>query len=75
MNNINMVKKKIGLLKKKEAELETKEAIMLYRRCHKILSEEYSPDLIVGLVSHDWENKLPKLQEVWLQKATSFRLS
>ncbi len=70
-----MIKKKIELLKKKEAELETKEALMLYRRFHKILGEEYSSELVAGLVSHAWENKSPKLQEVWLQKATSFRPS
>jgi hypothetical protein len=62
-------------LKKKEAELETKEALMLYRKFYKILGEEYAPDLVVGLVSHAWENKSPKLKEVWLQKATSFRPS
>ncbi len=75
MNNINSVRKKIEHLKKKEAELETKEALMLYRKFHKILGEEYSPDLIVGLVSHAWENTSPKLKELWLQKATSFRSS
>ena len=70
-----MVRKKIEILKNKEAELETKEALMLYRKFHKILGEEYSSDLIIGLASHAWENKSPKLQEVWLQKATSFRPS
>lgn len=75
MNNINVVRKKIEHLKKKEAELETKEALMLYRKFHKILGEEYAPDLIVGLVTHAWENKSQKLKEVWLQKETSFRPS
>lgn len=75
MNNINSVRKKIELLKRKEVELETKEALMLYRKFHKILGEEYAPDLVVGLVSHAWENKSQKLKEVWLQKATSFRPS
>lgn len=75
MNNINVVKKKIEDLKKKEAELETKEALMLYRKFHKILGEEYSPDLVVGLVTHTWENKSQKLKEIWMQKANSFRPS
>ncbi len=75
MNNINVIRKKIDLLKRKEVELETKEALMLYRKFHKILGEEYSPELVVGLVSHTWENKSSKLKEAWLQKATSFRPS
>ncbi|AIL12603.1 hypothetical protein IM40_02195 [Candidatus Paracaedimonas acanthamoebae] len=70
-----MIRKKIEHLKKKEVELETKEALTLYRRFHKILGEEYSPELVVGLVSHTWENKSSKLKEVWLQKANSFRPS
>ena len=75
MRNINLIRNKIELLKRKEAELETKEALMLYRKFHKILGEEYSPELVVGLVSHAWENKSQKLKEMWLQKATSFRPS
>lgn len=75
MDNINSVRKKIEHLKKKEAELETKEALKLYKRVHQILGEEYSLELSVGLVSHAWENKSQKLKEVWLQKATSFRPS
>lgn len=75
MNNINMVRKKIEHLKKKEVELETKEALTLYKKFHKILGEEYSPDLVIGLVSHTWKNKSPKLKEAWLQKTTSFRSS
>ncbi len=75
MKNINVVRKKIEHLKKKEVELETKEALTLYKKFHKILGEEYSPELIVGLVSHKWENKSSKLKETWLQKATSFRAS
>ncbi|AIL13480.1 hypothetical protein IM40_08245 [Candidatus Paracaedimonas acanthamoebae] len=75
MNNINGIRKKIEYLKKKEMELETKEALMLYRKFHKILGEEYSSELVVGLIAHAWENKSPKLKETWLQKATSFRPS
>ncbi|MBN9344557.1 MAG: hypothetical protein J0H87_09385 [Holosporales bacterium] len=75
MNNINVVRKKIELLKRKEVELETKEAIMLYRKFLKILGNEYSSELVVGLVSHARENKSQKLKGVWLQKATSFRPS
>ncbi|MBN9344324.1 MAG: hypothetical protein BGO76_03045 [Caedibacter sp. 38-128] len=73
MNNINQVRKKIELLKKKEAEMVTRDALKLYRKCHQILGEEYSPELVAGLITHAWENKSPKLKEVWLQKATSFR--
>jgi len=75
MDNINVVRKKIELLKKKEGELITQEALKLYKRVHQILGEEYSLELSVGLVSHDWENKSQKLKEMWLQKATSFRSS
>lgn len=39
MKNINLIRKKIEHLKKKGAELETKEALMLYRKFHKILGE------------------------------------
>lgn len=75
MNNLNFIKKKIELLEHKKSEIEAKEALTLYRKFHKILGEEYSPDLVVGLVSHTWENKSSKLKEAWLQKATSFRSS
>ncbi|OJX14248.1 MAG: hypothetical protein BGO77_02180 [Caedibacter sp. 37-49] len=75
MNNVDLIKKKIELLEQKKSEMETKEALTLYRKFHKILGEEYSPELVVGLVSHTWENKSSKLKEAWLQKATSFRPS
>lgn len=75
MNNLNLIKKKIELLEQKKSELEAREAFNLYKKFHKILGDEYSPDLILGLVSHSWENKSSKLKEAWLQKATSFRHS
>lgn len=75
MHNLNLIKKKIELLEQKKSEMETKEALNLYRKFHKILGDEYSPELVVGLVSHTWENKSSKLKETWLQKATSFRPS
>jgi len=48
MDNINVVRKKIELLKKKEGELITQEALKLYKRVHQILGEEYSLELSVG---------------------------
>lgn len=75
MNDLSVIKKKIEFLERKKSEMEKKEAQMLYRKFHKILGEEYSPNLVIGLVSHTWENKSFKLKEVWLQNSNTFRSS
>jgi len=75
MKNLKTIDQKIEDLKKKKSELETKTALQFYKKLKATLGEEFSPDIVLGMVIHRWENATPKIKEVWLQKAEPFRNS
>ena len=75
MKSLTNIDKKIEDLKKKKAALETKEALKLFKKLKATLGDEFSPEVVMGMVTHTWNNKNPKMKEVWLQKSSTFRPS
>ena len=75
MKSLKTIDQKIEDLKKKKSELETKVALQLYKKLKTTLGEEFSPNIILGMINNTWENATPKMKEVWLQKAEPFRNS
>lgn len=75
MKSLTNIDKKIEDLKKKKAELEVKAALQLFKKLKTILGPDFSPDLVIGIITYTWENKNSKMKEVWLQKSSTFRPS
>lgn len=75
MKKLKDIDKKIDALKKKKLELEAKAALDLFKKLKTTLGNEFSPELVMGMIIHTWDNKNPKMKEVWLQKSSTFRTS
>lgn len=75
MKKLKDIDKKIEDLKKKKESLEAKAALHLFKKLKTILGDEFSPELVMGMMTHTWENKNPKMKEVWLQKSSTFHPS
>ncbi len=75
MKRLKDLDKKIADLKQKKAEFERKAALQLFKKLKTILGPDFSPEIVVRMITHTWENESSKMKEVWLQKAHSFRIS
>lgn len=75
MKKLKDIDKKIDALKKKKLELESKAALDLFKKLKATLGDEFSSELVIGIVNHAWNNDNPKMKEVWLQKSSTFRTS
>lgn len=75
MTLLNKIDSQIEALKLKKKKLATKQAEVLYKDISHILGEDFSPNMVLGILLHSKEasQKNPALKEGWLQASQTFR--
>ena len=73
MQEIAAINQKIVELKAKKEQLRTKSALLLYRKLEGLLGKEFTPELVLAIVSWSLNAHGKGNQEVWRNLATSFQ--
>jgi len=72
MDRLQQLEQKIADLKRKKEKLQLKSAEELWRKLSTLLGEEFSPEMVVGLVAHTWENSKAEERKTWRAYGETF---
>ena len=73
MNDVLLIEQKIAELMKKKQMLQQKEAENLYKKISTLLGEQYTPELVLGIITTAWKNKDHRSMEEWKKAGNTFR--
>jgi hypothetical protein len=65
MSDIKGIDQKIADLLRKKDRLRQKAALTLYRKLEGIMGEEFSPQMVLGLMAEQWRQATPLQQQKW----------
>ena len=74
-NSLSLIDQKILQLKQKKEKIQTQQAALFIKEAQKILGEEFSIELALGILSHAWKDVSSKQKEVWSTSFDTFRSS
>jgi hypothetical protein len=72
MHKLQQIDDKIIRLKKLKGDIEIRLGRELYRKIHAILGEDFSPQLVLAIMSETWKSATLKQKETWRSQADSF---
>jgi hypothetical protein len=72
MKALNSIDQKIAELEQKKKQLRTKAATTLYRKLESLLGENFSLELVTGLVADQTPNATPALHDKWKKIGATF---
>ena len=73
MKSITSLEDKIEKLTKQKEELTKKVSLSLYNDLSKKLGDDFSPGLILAILSDTWDKADSKIKEGWINSANSFQ--
>lgn len=73
MNKISELDEKIAKLQKRKEKLQKKVSMSLLKDLSSILGEDFSPKLVLSIVSNSWNTADKKTKEDWQDKASTFQ--
>ena len=68
MSSIEQLDEKIAKLQKQKETLQQKVSINLLKDLSSILGEEFSPELVLSIVSESWSSADEKTKEAWQEE-------
>ncbi len=75
MNKLGLIDLQIFELKKKKEQLKKTAAENLYKKLESMLGEEFSSEMVMGIIAAEWSPASPKQAKWQEQGATFFRQS
>jgi len=72
MKSIQEIESKIESLKQKRESLRIKAADMLFKKLEKTLGADFSPELVLGMVSASYKNSSKSQKEDWVKSGSTF---
>jgi hypothetical protein len=72
MNRLTTLEGKITHLKTLKEDLEQRTGNALYKRMTTLLGKDFSPSLVLVILSDIWQNATLKQKESWQEKARTF---
>lgn len=72
MNKVSELDEKIAKLQKQKESLQKKVSMSLLKGLSSILREDFSPELVLSIVSESWSSANEKTKEAWQEKASTF---
>jgi len=73
MKSITTLEEKIEKLTKQKEALTRKISLSLYNDLNKRLGEDFSPELVLSIISDTWEKADDKTKEGWINSAKTFQ--
>ena len=73
MDNIKKIEAKIFSLEKKRKEVVGKISKSLLDESKKILGDDFSPELVLGILESEWKNSGDLKKKEWLKESEKFR--
>lgn len=77
MQKLTPIDQQISKLQEKKKQLESKQAVWLYKHLQKIAGTDFSEDFVLGLITwakSEMKNN-PEMKEVWVNASHKFRKS
>lgn len=72
MQSLQHIDAKILKLKKLKGDLEVRLGRELYRKAQGILEEDFTPQIVLSILTETWQSATPKQKKEWQEKARIF---